>query len=429
MKFSGQFDLGTSDQKEIKRKMLNWLRQFGIFAYLDNNNYPNLLNRYELLVGTQALNRYYSSDEIGLHFGKGWLFGHINYDLKDQLYKGLKSGHPSLFGNHDLHFFEPGIVLYIPFGRQVLYIESEHIAPDVIFREIICVEAELSPEVELSIPGFIRLMDRTAYEAAVSAVQEHIRSGDCYELNLCVPALAKNVQMDAFSVFDRLNQSNPAPFAAFYKYDNFIALSSSPERFLAKDGQKLLAQPMKGTIRRSGNGHEDEQLKMQLRNDPKELAENVMITDLMRNDLARSSETGSIEVPELFSVHTFPTLHTMVSSVTGSLRKDLGAWEALLHAFPMGSMTGAPKKIVMEIIESLERSKRELYSGCIGYCSPSGDFDLNVVIRTLLYDTAGRTVSYQTGSAITIDSIAEKEWQEVQLKALALEKAIADARL
>ncbi len=402
--------------------MLNWLKQFGIFAYLDNNEYPNLLNRYELLVGVAAQNQYFGVDELAKHFGKKWLFGHINYDFKNQLFKDLKSEHKSFFENDGLHFFEAGIVVRIPFDTCTLEIESDEKNPESIFKAIIDSSVKIQTEKNATTLNFKKSIDWQAYKIAVEAVQEHIRNGDCYELNLCVAAVAENVSVDAFSAFQKLNQRNPAPFAAFYKYDHFYALSSSPERFLAKDGNLLLAQPMKGTIRRSAEKEEDDLLKIQLQNDPKERAENVMITDLMRNDLAQSCEAGSIEVPELFSINTFPTLHTMVSSVSGQMRKDTTALEALLKAFPMGSMTGAPKKIVMEIIESIECNKRELYSGCIGYCNPQGDFDFNVVIRTLLYNANTQVLAYQTGGAITIDSIAEKEWQEVQLKAKALEE-------
>lgn len=405
--------------------MLNWLRRFGIFAYLDNNAYLNLLNRYELLVGTSAQNRYHSTMEIAADFGKKWLFGHLNYDVKNQLFQGLKSEHPAFFDNEAIHFFEAGIVAYIPFGTNTLHIQSQELEPEIIFQEIIDCDAFIKTEQKFLVPKFEKIVDWPQYKLALEAVQEHIRKGDCYELNLCVGAVAQDTTIDIFDTFHKLNIINPAPFTTLYKNEHWHALSSSPERFLAKYGIQLLAQPMKGTIKRAKDPIEDEQLKIQLQNDPKERAENVMITDLMRNDLAQSCKVGTIAVPELFSVYSFPTLHTMISSVTGQLREDVNGFDTLLKAFPMGSMTGAPKKIVMEIIETLEQSKRELYAGCMGYCNPDGDFDFNVVIRTLLYNAATQTLSYHTGGAITIDSIAEKEWQEVQLKALALEKVFA----
>ncbi|RYD98198.1 MAG: anthranilate synthase component I family protein [Sphingobacteriales bacterium] len=420
MKFFQTFEISYGSLPQLKTKMLNWLKQFGIFAYLDNNKYENLLNRYELLVGAGAQHTYSGPEDIAGVFGKEWLFGHINYDYKNQLYKDMKSEHIAWFHNEDCRFFKPGIVIWLAYGSNQLHIESAELQPEIILKQIMDTADEVTGTTSPR-PQFQKLFDKDTYLERVRAVKEHILNGDCYELNLCVGAVAEQAAIDPFSCFERLNRVNPAPFACFYRSGAFYALGSSPERFLAKEGWQLLAQPMKGTIRRSADPSEDEQLKANLSADEKERAENVMIADLMRNDLAKSCVTGSIKVPELFKVATFPTLHTMISSVAGKLRDDVPPFTALLNAFPMGSMTGAPKKIVMELIEALEKSKRELYAGCIGYCNPAGDFDFNVVIRTLLYNSTSKRLSYHTGGAITIDSDPEKEWQEVLLKARALE--------
>lgn len=420
MKFIQNFQISSGDLPRLKTKMLNWLKQFGIFAYLDNNQYHDLLNRYELLVGAGTQQVYSDLEDIASVFGKEWLFGHINYDYKNHLYKDLQSKHVAWFQNEACRFFKPQIVIRLAYGSDQLYIESAEQDPETIFKQILDTNEELVAPATAT-PLFQKLFDKETYIERVKDVKEHILNGDCYELNLCVGAVAEQAELEPFSCFERLNLRNPAPYASFYRCGEFYALGSSPERFLAKDGQRLLAQPMKGTIRRSANPGEDEQLKVRLGADEKERAENVMITDLMRNDLAKSCETGSVRVTELFKVVTFPTLHTMISSVEGNLRVDVPAFTALLQAFPMGSMTGAPKKIVMELIENLEKSKRELYAGCIGYCNPAGDFDFNVVIRTLLYNGISKRLSYHTGGAITIDSDPEKEWQEVLLKAKAFE--------
>lgn len=425
MKLIQKFEISCDDLPQLKTKMLNWLRQFGIFAYLDNNQYQNLFNRYELLVGAGVQQIYSDPEAIAAIFGKEWLFGHINYDFKNRLYKDLKSEHIAWFHNEALQFFKPEIVLYLPYGSTELHIESTALSPEIILRQILDAEDHIDLEASGK-PRFSRLWDKEQYIESVKTVKEHIRKGDCYELNLCVGAVAPQTELDPFGCFAKLNQVNPAPFACMYRSGDFYALSSSPERFMAKDARRLLAQPMKGTIRRSENAAEDAQLKIQLKADEKERAENVMIADLMRNDLAKSCETGSVRVPELFEVYTFPTLHTMISSVEGDLRKEVLPFTALLNAFPMGSMTGAPKKIVMELIEDLEQSKRELYAGCIGYSNPAGDFDFNVVIRTLLYHAQTKELSYHTGGAITIDSDPEKEWAEVWLKAQALEAIFND---
>lgn len=420
MKLIQNFEISCGSLPQLKIKMLNWLKQFGIFAYLDNNKYKNLLNRYELLVGAGAQQIYSDEQEIAPVFGKEWLFGHINYDYKNRLYKDLKSEHLAWFQNESFQFFKPEIVIWLAYGGNQLHIESATLAPELILEQIMNMEEEAAGTQSIR-PRFQKLFDHETYLQRVREVKEHILNGDCYELNLCVGSVAERADIDPFSCFEKLNRANPAPFACFYRSGECYAMGSSPERFLAKEDRRLLAQPMKGTIRRSPDHSEDEALKTHLAADEKERAENVMIADLMRNDLAKSCVTGSIKVPELFKVATFPTLHTMISSVEGELRAEVPSFTALLNAFPMGSMTGAPKKIVMELIEALEKSKRELYAGCIGYCNPAGDFDFNVVIRTLCYNSTSKRLSYHTGGAITIDSDPEKEWQEVLLKAKALE--------
>ncbi|WP_124635190.1 anthranilate synthase component I family protein [Taibaiella sp. KBW10] len=402
--------------------MLNWIKQFSIFSYLDNNNYTNLYNRYELLIAADAYEdlKITTLSVLSEQVGQGWLFGHFNYDLKNTLYPSLQSAHPAYFKNEPVQFFRPKVVAYIPYGTSRLVIESEGTMPELIWQQMMLeaaiIGSESFPEIK-----FTRNCSPAQYLSLVEQVKVQLREGNCYELNLCVGAYATAVAIDPVSVFDALNRHNPAPFACLYRQAQHWLMSSSPERFLYKESEVIIAQPMKGTIRRGSDEAEDEAQKIKLLEDQKERAENVMITDLMRNDLAKSCRAGSITVPELFGVYTFPSLHTMVSTVKGILKDKTKPLEALLAAFPMGSMTGAPKHIVMQIIESLEQSKRELYSGAVGYFSPDGDFDFNVVIRSLLYHEQEKMLSYHTGGAITIDSVPEQEWEEVLLKSKALE--------
>jgi len=202
---------------------------------------------------------------------------------------------------------------------------------------------------------------------------------------------------------------------------------ASPERYLNKTGSQLVSQPIKGTAKRILNDEvADEKLKEDLHNSVKERAENMMIVDLVRNDLARCCKTGSVKVAELFGIYSFPQVHQMISTVSGVLRDDIPFTSAFKYTFPMGSMTGAPKYKVMQVIDEYEKSRRELFSGTVGYISPNGDFDFNVVIRSLFYNVASRYLSYQTGGAITWDSVAEQEWEELKLKAWALEKIFAE---
>jgi len=223
-------------------------------------------------------------------------------------------------------------------------------------------------------------------------------------------------------VFNALNALSPAPFAAYYRLDDKYMICASPERYLRKRGGNLLSQPIKGTARRDTDLVKDEQIKAELRNDIKERAENVMITDLVRNDLARCCEPGSINVDELFGVYTFPQVHQLISTVSGTMRLGVPFTDAIRYSFPMGSMTGAPKYKVMQLIDKYECSRRELFSGTVGYICPDGDFDFNVIIRSLFYNQSTKYLCYQTGGAITYDSLPEKEWDEMRLKAWALER-------
>jgi para-aminobenzoate synthetase component 1 len=199
-------------------------------------------------------------------------------------------------------------------------------------------------------------------------------------------------------------------------------MCASPERYLHKHGNTILSQPIKGTARRGTDTGSDNEIKTALQSSIKDRAENVMIVDLVRNDIARSCKTGSVKVEELFGIYTFPQVHQMISTITGQLKEEEPFTNAIRYSFPMGSMTGAPKVKVMELVEKYEHSRRELFSGTVGYISPEGNFDFNVIIRSLFYNAATRYLSYQTGGAITYDSTPEQEWEEMRLKAWALEK-------
>jgi para-aminobenzoate synthetase component 1 len=235
---------------------------------------------------------------------------------------------------------------------------------------------------------------------------------------------AEKVKLNPFQVFNKLNDINKAPFSAFFRNGNDYLMCSSPERFLMKQGNKIISQPMKGTIAKGKNETENEQRKQRLQNDIKERAENVMITDLVRNDLSRSCKADSVKVEELFGLYSFEQVNQMISTISGKLREEISPVQAIKNAFPMGSMTGAPKVIVMEHIEKYEHTKRGLYSGAFGYFTPEQDFDFNVVIRSILYNSETQYLSFQTGSAITFDSVAEKEYEECLIKAEAMKQAI-----
>lgn len=253
---------------------------------------------------------------------------------------------------------------------------------------------------------------------------DHIRRGDIYEANFCIEFYAQDARIDPLATFNHLNELSSAPFSTFLRLGQLYALSSSPERFLRKQGQRLISQPIKGTRKRGVNQQEDQRLKQDLERDPKERSENIMITDLVRNDMSKIARKASVHVDELCKVYSFEQVHQMISTVSCTIDQDFLEVDVIKALFPMGSMTGAPKIRAMEIIEELEDFKRGLYSGAVGYFHPSGDFDFNVIIRTILYNQASRYLCLPVGSAITIGSEIDQEYAECLLKAKAMREVL-----
>ena len=292
-----------------------------------------------------------------------------------------------------------------------------------IYVEIIAHNAEKKSEVKkLSLKS---RFSKDEYIDAVKKLQEHILRGDCYEINFCQEFYSKNIAINPFNVYQKLSDLSPNPFSAFYKYEDKYLMCASPERFLKKTGDTIISQPIKGTAKRIINDAKaDEEQKNNLFKNEKERSENIMIVDLVRNDLAKICSEGSVYVKEFLGIYLFPQVYQMISTVAGKLRKNVSLAEIFTATFPMGSMTGAPKKRVMELIEKYEKTKRGLFSGTIGYINPEGDFDFNVVIRSVLYNETEKYISIQAGSAITFKSIPESEYEECLLKADAIKRSL-----
>jgi para-aminobenzoate synthetase component 1 len=263
---------------------------------------------------------------------------------------------------------------------------------------------------------------REEYLRAVQRAKEYIAAGDIYQVNLS-QRLHARLATDPFSLYRRLQQSNPAPFAAYFATPEAAIVSCSPERFLEVRGREVETRPIKGTRPRGATPEEDARLAAELLASEKDRAENVMIVDLERNDLGRVCEFGSVHVPELFAVESYATVHHLVSTVRGRLRPGTTALDCLRASFPGGSITGAPKVRSMEIIEELEPTRRGVYTGAIGYLCFSGDMDVNIVIRTLVIK--GKTAYFQVGGGIVADSDPEAEYQETIDKGQALAAALA----
>jgi para-aminobenzoate synthetase component 1 len=348
---------------------------------------------------------------------KEWKFGHFSYDLKNSIEK-LKSAHEDGVQFPLMTFFVPRTLLINSGGqtRYELYDETAEKKPGS--------DREIHSEI---VPEKIKINQRTTrekYLVNVNSLLKHVHRGDIYEINYCIEFFAEHVTIDPVETFKKLNQLTEAPYSALYKNGDQWLICASPERFLQKKGTRIISQPIKGTRARGKNEEEDKRQKNELRNDPKERSENVMIVDLVRNDLSRSAKKGSVKVDELFGIYSFKNVHQMISTVSAELDASVHPVDAIKNAFPMGSMTGAPKVRAMELAEEIETMKRGLYSGAVGYFTPEMDFDFNVVIRSIQYNPKTGYLSLMVGSAITAAADPEKEYEECLVKAETLFKAL-----
>jgi para-aminobenzoate synthetase component I len=408
----------------FKKKAFAWASTSEVCCFMDSNNYSQgLFNTYGTLIGAGFETQLFKSTDSSFDDLKGfykkkkdWLFGFLSYDLKNEV-EDLSSENIDQLGFPEMHFFQPTTVIEIKSTDVKIHVANG--SPYTIFQEIQHLEIE-NIETKTSLPDLKNRISKTEYLTTVKEIKNHIIEGDVYEMNFCQEFFAEDIEIDPYAVFNALNELSKAPFSCFYKLKNKFLLCASPERYLKKTGNTLISQPIKGTIRRGTNAIEDYQLKTELSKSEKDQAENVMIVDLVRNDLAKICEPGSVKVEELFGIYPFEQVFQMISTVKGNLKKDVHFIDAIKNTFPMGSMTGAPKVMAMQLIEQYEKSKRSLYSGAVGYITPDGDFDFNVVIRSLLYNEEARYISFQVGGAIVYDSIPEQEYEECLLKAKAM---------
>ncbi|WP_035671462.1 anthranilate synthase component I family protein [Flavobacterium sp. 83] len=419
-----------SDLSAFKQQLLLWSQQFREVVFMDSNDYPQGYSSYDCLLAVDAFTSiktdYHNAFEDLKQYQqitKDWLFGYLSYDLKNDV-EQLQSNNFDGLSFPDLFFFQPKKLFLLK--GNVLEIRYLNMCDDEVdgdFEDI--VESQNSKfEIE-EIVTIQQRISKDKYLEKVSKILEHIHHGDIYEANFCMEFFAENTTIDPIEKFIKLNEISLAPFAVFFKNNTQFLLSASPERYLKKEGELIISQPIKGTAKRFSDPEEDEKSKTQLASDPKERSENIMITDLVRNDLSHTAQKGSVTVTELCKIYSFLQVHQMISTVTSKLDLQYTAVDAIKTTFPMGSMTGAPKISAMKIIEKQEETKRGLYSGAVGYFTPSGDFDFNVVIRSILYNQEKKYVSFSVGSAITSQSIPAKEYEECLLKAKAMREVLS----
>ena len=411
-----------------KQQLLHWANQYSSCSFLDNNQYTSSYNSVECLVGVGVVNEFAlnTNDQEALKTflseTSDWLFGHVGYDYKEGVNYSHINECSDNIGFAPIYFFQPEIVILLSINE--IEIQSLTALPISIFEEInraiITKEIPANPK-----PSVQARISRDAYLSIIQQIKQHILRGDCYEINFCQEFFATDAHINPLLVYQQLLQLSPNPFSCYYKLEDKHLLCASPERYMKKTGSQLLSQPIKGTFKRdTSNFNTDNLLKQQLFESSKERAENVMVVDLVRNDLSKICKESSVNVTELFGIYTFPQVHQMISTIVGEVEDHIDFADILEATFPMGSMTGTPKKRVMELINQYEVQKRGLYSGAVGYITPKKDFDFNVVIRSILYNSTNKYLSYQVGSGITHYSDAESEYEECLLKAKSMKRVL-----
>ncbi|MEJ6674858.1 MAG: anthranilate synthase component I family protein [Polaribacter sp.] len=422
--------------KAFKPLLLSWSQQFETALWLDSNKHQQQYTSFDSALAIEeftAIKTDYTNafDKLKEYQSttKDYIFGYISYDVKNDTER-LSSKNFDGLDFPDLYFFQPQKLIFIK-GENIefhyLNMVADAIETDFQDIQTNAKQKGIIADTDENIKIKLRI-HKAEYYAKVHAILEHIKRGDLYEVNFCQEFYAENSTINPAAVYQHLNDISEPPFASFLKMEQQYALCASPERYLKKEGSKIISQPIKGTAKRLISPIDDAKIASDLMRDEKERAENVMIVDLVRNDLSKTAKKGTVMVEELCKVYSFKQVHQMISTVISKIDPQLHPIETLRSTFPMGSMTGAPKVSAMKIIENLEASKRGLYSGAIGYFTPENDFDFNVVIRSILYNEEKKYISYSVGSAITIKSDAAKEYEECLLKAKAMKYVLTNAK-
>ena len=411
----------------FKSKLLEYARRFSCFCFLDSNS-DHRDNEFDFLFAYNKKRELLDSEEPFFDLkniidsSNDWLFGYLTYDLKNSI-ENLSSNNFDHQSFPRLHFFSPEIILKIKDHDAIILYDSKYSRHDVnnLFSEI--------NQMSLISQGFKKMqiksrITKNEYIETIHAIKEHLQIGDIYEMNYCQEFYVEHIDIDPVVLFSKLNHMSKAPFSRFYRINNNFCLCASPERFLKKEGNRIISQPIKGTIKRLSDNLLDRNQKKKLLSSSKDFSENVMIVDLVRNDFSRFAKKQSVHVDELAALYTYTDVHHLISTISCELDNQKHLVDAIKLSFPMGSMTGAPKIKSMELIEKYETTLRGLYSGSIGYIKPNKDFDFNVVIRSVFYNQQSRYLSFMVGGAITIDSDPELEYEECLAKAKSIFKVL-----
>lgn len=420
----------TDDIETFKLQLLSLSETQKHFCYLDANNYTNypysafgsffaIDALEELTANTHCLQQ---MQNFQLQH-KDWMFGFLSFDLKNELENYILPDKKDQLQYPHLHFFIPKFLIKIERNTVEIGVHDECLIDE--FKNLLHSTAFIKKQENPYNVHLQNSVDQAAYIKTVEQIKNHIQQGDIYEMNYCMEFFAKDTSISPVQVFLKLNELSKAPFTSLFKNHSNYLLCASPERFLKRQGNKLISQPIKGTRQRTHIEAADNDIRNELLQNEKERSENVMIVDLVRNDFSKIAVQNSVRVEELFGIYSFEQVHQMISTICCDIPAQLTFAEIIQAVFPMGSMTGAPKITALQLIEQYEPMKRGLYSGTVGYITPKGNFDFNVVIRSILYNEKNKYISVQAGSAITIDCDAQMEFEECLLKAKAMLLALA----
>ncbi|MBC7654861.1 MAG: anthranilate synthase component I family protein [Oligoflexus sp.] len=414
---------------DFKYKALSLANTFDVCCLLDSNGFDDKYSKFDLLIAFGCKDKLEINQNedsfVALkkfrEVNRDWIFGGLSYELKNEI-EDLDSKNNDSLNFPNLFFFAPLHLIIIKDNNlQIISPNAENILN--LIDETDVKEASIHPQVNIK-----ARLSKVDYQKIFLDIKNEISLGNIYETNFCMEFYDDHCEISPIDIFKKLNVKSPTPFANFLKWNDKYIISATPERFLAKRNQKIISQPIKGTAKRSENTLEDAEIKKRLYHHPKERQENVMIVDLVRNDLTKFAVKGTVKVEELFGVYSFTQVHQMVSTVVCEIDNKTDNIDVVKSCFPMGSMTGAPKIKAMQLMDSFENSKRGMYAGTIGYFDDQNDFDFNVIIRSILYNSSSKYLSFHVGSAITYDAEPEKEYEECLLKIKAILEVLGNRK-
>ena len=417
------FVFDVSERTDFIKKMILYSKNFSHSCILhsnkSNSDVPKKYYQFDVICAFDSIEFLESSNKSllklqALHKNrKDWIFGYMSYDLKNELHL-TKSENKDLFNNKNIGFFIPRHVLIIKNNNLIVEsVDNKKIVQKLI-NTISCYSIDIK---EIQKIKFKYRISKSKYLEKIVKIKAHIQRGDIYEMNFCQEFFKENINLSPQDLFLKFNNITNSPFSTLLNINDFSVISSSPERYFMKNYDTVISQPIKGTSKRSSDTKIDSLLIKKLKNNQKDISENTMIVDLVRNDLSVTAKKGTVKVDKLCGVYTFSHVHQMISTISSELKKGYDFSDIIKTTFPMGSMTGAPKLKAMELIEKYEDFKRDVYSGSVGYITPEGNCDFNVIIRSLLYNSKKKYLSFSVGGAIVSNSDAIKEYEECLIKA------------